>query len=212
MNEIDSIVRMQVDALMELVEQSRSTQCNEAREQAELQAAELRRQARKLARVRVGKAAREERERLEHEVRMVEAEVETERRRQARRRDVALIAAGRKALAKELAARWAEPDERQAWTERALHEAADVLLGRTWTLEHPADWPADEQHRAIEVAREQLGATIETRPADGLQAGLRIRHGGALVDMSIAGLLANERSIEGELLAECNRVAQGEQS
>lgn len=212
MKQTDSIVRMQVDALMELLEQSRSAQCQQAREGAELQAAELLRRARRAARERVSKAAQEERARLEHEVRMVEAEIETEQRRRARRRDSMLIDAGRKLLGDALAARWSRADARRAWTVCALEEAAGVLLGREWTLEHPQDWPDEERRRAIELAHERCGAKVATRPTDGLEAGLKIRSGGALVDMSIAGLLANERTIEGELLAEFNRTAEGEES
>lgn len=212
MKQTDSIVRMQVDALLELLEQSRSAQCQQAREGAELQAAELLRRARRAARERVSKAAHEERARLEREVRMVEAEIETEQRRRARRRDSLLIEAGRKLLAEALAARWARAEARREWTACALEEAAGVLLGREWTLEHPQDWPDEERDRAIELAQERCGAKVTTRPADGLKAGLKILSGGALVDMSIPGLLANERTIEGELLAEFHRAAEGEQS
>jgi hypothetical protein len=212
MKQTDSIVRMQVDALMELLEQSRSAQCQQAREGAELQATELRRRARKAVRERVSKAAHEERARLEREVRMVEAEIETEQRRRARRRDSMLIDSGHKLLAEALAARWKDRAGRAAWAEAAVHEAGDVLLGRDWVLEHPAGWAEDERDRALALARERCGARVDAKPVDGIEAGLRIRSGGALVDMSIAGLLANERSIEGELLAEFHRAAEGEQS
>jgi hypothetical protein len=212
MNESDGIVRMQVDALKELLEQSRSSQCSEARERAELQAGELRARARKQARERVGKAAHEERERLEREVRMVEAEIDTEQRKRARARDSALIEAGRTTLEQALAAQWRQRADREAWAEAAVADAAAVLLGREWTLEHPADWAADERDRLIKHAQSHFGATVKARTDDQLRAGLRIRSKGALVDMSIAGLLANARSIEGELLAEFNRAAEGETS
>ena len=210
MKESDSIVRSQVDALKELLEQSRNAQCREAHDQAEVQAVELRRRARKLARERVTRAAREDRARLEREVRMVEAEIETEQRRRARKRDTALIEAGREALVPALTARWADKASRAEWAECALAEAATVLLGTRWTLEHPRDWPADECKAALERARSRYGAEIEARAADDLEIGLRIRSAGALVDMSIPGLMSNERTIEGELLAEFNRAAKGE--
>jgi len=210
MKETDGIIRTQVDALMTLLEQSRSAHCSEVHETATLEAAEIRRRARKLARGRVSKAANEERQRLEHEVRMVEAEIETEHRRRARKRDMALIEAGRAALAEALAARWGERAQRRAWAEALLAEAAEVLLRREWTLEHPAGWAAEEREHAIGFARESCGATLTAVPAEDLETGLRIRSEGALVDMSIPGLLANERTIEGELLAEFNRAAEGE--
>ena len=210
MKETDGIVRTQVDALMTLLEQSRSAHCSEVHETAALEAAEIRRRARKLARGRVSKAANEERQRVEHEVRMVEAEIETEHRRRARKRDMALIEVGRAALAETLAARWGERAQRRAWAEALLAEAAEVLLRREWTLEHPAGWAAEEREHAIEFARAHCGAPVEAAPMDELEVGLRIRSEGALVDMSIPGLMANERTIEGELLAEFNRAAEGE--
>lgn len=211
MNEIDGIVRTQVDALMELLEQSRSAHCSEVLEQAELQAADIRRRARRIARERVSKAAHEERARLEHEVRMVEAEIETEQRKQARKRDMALIAAGIEKLQQTLASNWEVRAEREKWAESAVLEAAAVLLGREWTLEYPAGWAKEEREHALAFAREHCGAKIKAEQADSLAAGLRIRSEGALVDMSVPGLMANERTIEGELLAEFNRTAKGEE-
>lgn len=208
MNEIDGVVRAQVDALMELLEESRSANCREAIERAELQAAEFRRRARKQARERVRQAAHEERERLEHALRMAQAELDTEQRRRARQRDLELIRAGRTALQQALSARWHVAAGRRDWARVTLLEAQDVLLGREWTLEHPAAWPAAERDAALQFAREQCGATIVAEPADELDTGLRVRSGGALVDMSIPGLMANDRAIEGELLAEFNRTAK----
>jgi hypothetical protein len=206
----DSIVRTQVDALKELLEQSRNAQCREAHDQAAMQALELRRKARRQGHERVTKAAREERARLEREVRMIEAEIETEHRRRARQRDMALIEAGREALVPALTARWADAASRAEWAECALAEAASVLLGTAWTLEHPRDWAARERDAALKLASERYGADVEARSVDDLEVGLRIRSAGALVDMSIPGLMSNERTIEGELLAEFNRAAEGE--
>jgi hypothetical protein len=210
MNEFDSVVRTQVDALLKLLESSRHSRCSEVRAQAEEQALALRQRARRLARERVSKAAAGERERLDHETRMAQAEIDTELRKRARKRDLDLIKAGGALLAEALAARWRDPAERRAWAEAALAEAASVLLGREWTLEYPADWPADELARAIAYARERCGATVTAARDEVLDKGLRIRSAGALVDMSIPGLLANARTIEGELLAEFNRAGEGE--
>jgi hypothetical protein len=212
MNGNEGIVRTQVDALKELLEKSRNAHCREVHERADLQANEIRRRARRQARERVSRAAVEERTRLEREVRMVQAEIETEHRRRARQRDMALIEAGRDTLAAALAARWEQQAERTQWAESAVLEAGDVLLGKSWVLEHPPGWPDAERDRALALARERFGVSIEARADEGLDVGLRIRTGGALVDLSIPGLMANERSIEGELLAEFGRTAAGVES
>jgi hypothetical protein len=212
MNEIVGVVRAQMDALLELLERARAAHCREARDKAEWQAADWRKRARRDARERVGKAAREERERLEHEIRMARAEIDTELRKQARVRDLELIRAGRVALGEALAQRWRNAAAQREWVEAALAEAAGVLLGRNWTLEHPADWPAGARAAAVELAGARHGAKIELRATADLDAGLRILEGGAGIDMSIAGLMANARTIEGELLAEIRRTAPGERS
>ena len=200
------IVRTQADALKQLLEQSRDAQCRELREQAELQARELTQRARRQARAKVSAAAHEERARLEREVRVVEAEIETELRRRERERDLALIAAGRDALREALVERWDDPAERAEWAEALMEEAQAVLFGREWTLEHPADWAGEERDAAIAYAREKCGAEVTTTPVPDLSQGLRIRCKGALVDMSVSGLMAHTRAIEGALLAEVGKA------
>jgi len=212
MNGNESITRTQADALKTLLEESRDAQCREAREQAETQARDLRRQARKQARERVSKAAHEERDRLQHEVRVVEAEIETEQRKRARQRDMQLIAAGMGELEKALAERWDSRAARIHWAEVTVMEAAEVLLGREWTLEHPPEWSEAERDEALAFAAQHCGAEISPSAAADLAAGLRIRSKGAMVDMSVRGLMANQRSIKGALLAEFNRAAEGDES
>ncbi|MGD9388590.1 MAG: hypothetical protein PVI87_10240 [Gammaproteobacteria bacterium] len=210
------IVRTQAEALKELLEQSRENQCRELKEHAALEAREIRRRARRRGRERVSRAAHEERARLEREVRLVEAEIETEQRRRERLRDLALIEAGHEALRETLAGRWRARDQRLQWAAATLQEAREVLFGREWVLEHPPDWAGEEVDAAILFAREQCGAEVTASPADGLEAGLRIRCKGALVDMSVAGLMAHGRALEGALLAAIDRVeadaAEGEAS
>lgn len=204
------IVQAQAEALKALLEQSRESQCRELREKAGLRARELTRRARRQARERVSKAAHEERARLEREVRMVEAEIETELRRRERERDLALIGAGRKALREALEARWQDRDQRLQWAAAAMQEAREVLFGREWTLEHPADWAAEERDAAIAYAREKCGAAVSATAVPDLAHGLRIRCKGALVDMSARGLMAHARAIEGALLAEVGKVEGGD--
>jgi len=204
------IVQAQAEALKALLEQSRDSQCRELRERAELQARELTRRARHRARERVSKAAHEERARLEREVRMVEAEIETEQRRRERERDLALIDAGRTALREALEARWQERDQRLQWAAATLQEAREVLFGREWTLEHPADWAGEERDAAIAYAREKCDAEVSATAVPDLAHGLRIRCKGALVDMSATGLMAHTRAIEGALLAEVGKAADSD--
>lgn len=208
MSDNNSIVGTQVDALMKLLERSREDHCREVLEEARKQADEIRRRARRQARERVSTTASEERARMDNEIRMVAAEIETEQRRRERQRDQKLIEVASRQLENSLASRWQDSDDRRAWSEAAMAEAASVLRSKEWMLDHPPDWDEQERDQAIELARSRFEATVRARSTDDLKAGLRLHARGVMVDMSVAGLLANQRIIEGELLAEFNRAAK----
>lgn len=212
MSDSNSIVGSQVGALMKLLERSRKDHCREVLEDAAEQADEIRRRARRQARERVSATVSEERARMDNAIRMVAAEIETEKRRIERQRDQKLIQAAGRKLSEVLTRRWSNDEDRRAWTEVTLSEAASVLRSKEWTLEHPPGWADEERDRAIELARTRFDATLKARATDDLSTGLRIHAQGVMVDMSLEGLLANQRIIEGELLAEFNRAAKDENS
>ncbi len=212
MSETDSIAGTQLDALLELVKESREKHCREVLDKARAEADRIRRAARKRAREKISQTVRDERQRMNNEVRMVEAEIETEQRRRGRRHELALIKAGRKALAEALEARWQDPENRQLWAQTALTEAATVVRAREWTLEHPVDWASEESDPIMQYAQDHFQATVRPKPSEAFRAGVHIRSQGVLIDMSIAGLLANEQTMEGELLAEFNRAVKEQTS
>lgn len=217
MSEIDSIAGTQLNALLELVKQSREKHCREVLDNARAEADRIRRAARKQAREKISQTVRDERQRMNNEVRMAEAEIETEQRRRGRRRELALLKAGRKALAEALEARWQEPANRRLWAQGALIETATIVRSTTvrareWTMEHPVDWAEEEIDPIVQYAQQHFQATVRPQPSEALGAGVRIRSQGVLIDMSIAGLLANEQTMEGELLAEFNRAVKEQTS
>jgi len=212
MSDNPSIVGTQVEALKKLLDQSRRDHCERVLEKARSEATEIRRRARRQARERISATVAEERNRMDNTVRMVAAEIETEQRRREQRRDQALIEVAGGKLGEALARRWADAEDRHAWVEATLAEAAVVLRSREWTLEHPSDWPEEQCKAAVALGEEQHNATIQARSTGDFSAGLRIHAQGVMVDMSLEGLLANQRTIEGELLAEINRSAKDKTS
>jgi vacuolar-type H+-ATPase subunit E/Vma4 len=202
MNEIVGIVRAQLDGLLELLEQSKTRYCETTLEAARSQAADYRKRARRVARERVHRAVSSERERMERELRLAVAGIETEQRRLGRQRDLELIRTGWTALEDALRARWRDDEGRRGWVDAALQAAGSLIPGKDWTIEHPADWPEDERDRALARAREVFGVKARSASADDLEAGLRIVNGGTVLDMSPPGILAQRRTIEAELLAE----------
>ena len=104
-------------------------------------------------------------------------------------------------LRQHLAARWATPDTRREWAVSALDQARRVLPDGLWTVRHAPGWSAAEwQPLAAALAVER--ATEPRFIADGaLTAGLSIASGGALLDVSLEGLLKDRARLEARLLA-----------
>jgi len=202
MTEIVGVVRAQLDSLLELLEQSRAGYCKTTLDAAHAEAADYRKRARRIARERVRRAVSDERERMERELRLAAAGIETEQRRLGRERDLELIRAGWTALEEALQARWRDNEGRRGWVDAAFSAAGSLLPDKEWTIEHPVDWPEDERERALARARKDFGVEARGVAADDLDCGLRIVNGGTLLDMSPQGILAQRRTIEAELLAE----------
>lgn len=211
MSSFDGIVSHQVETLTgvlrEHTEQRRSEILREAYERADA----VLRQSRRAARARVHEAVTEERRRRESAILEARQHLDTEARRQVQQRYRRLLGQAWPELNRELAARWAEPEARAEWCNLLLEEAGDMLGGDGLIVEHPhpetGAWSRDDQRRleAALVAR-NLPA-VEFRPAAGLDAGLRIRRGGACLDGSIAGLLARRTAVEGRLIAHWETAA-----
>lgn len=205
MNEIRSVVHAQTEALTSLLEKARTEYRDARLAEAREQAGSYVRKAWRTAKQRVRRAVAEERQRLERQTRLAEAEAETEQRRRARQRDIELIRAGWQALEPELRQRWDSPDGRREWVMAALEEASDVLLSRSWDVEHPADWDEDERRKLAKLASDRLGVKVNFAGRGDLTAGVRVMNGTTLVDMSLEGLLSHRRAVEAELLAEVRR-------
>jgi hypothetical protein len=211
MTEILGVVRAQLDALLELLDKARRAYCERTLREARDQAGGYLKRARRVARERVHRAVGDERDRLERELRLAAAGIETEQRHLGRQRDLELIRAGWVALEEALQDRWADPQARREWAQAAIEEAGELLLGKDWTIEHPEDWPDEESSAAAATATEMFAVEAAFKASSEVPAGLRIRNGGSLVDMSPAGLLAHRRSIEADLLAEVQDTARGGQ-
>lgn len=103
-------------------------------------------------------------------------------------------------LAEELQTLWREdPHARRCWLERALSEAARVLPGEHWILEHPCDIGPEDLHRAVDKLCP--GVSVEPQPRAALVTGFRVSSGNAAIDLTPSGLLARPSRIAGRLLA-----------
>lgn len=159
--------------LLAVVETARERRCAEIAAGARTAAERIVREARREALRRSHAAFAELRSRAQAERSAAAAALETARRVQRFRLDRALVAQGMGLLRPALERRWADPAARAEWHEAALEVARQRLPPGTWTIEH----------------------------APGL-TGVRVRSGGACVDGSLEGLLADGSEIEARLLAQ----------
>lgn len=193
-------------ALLELLRSDVESRCEAILEAARKTERATLRRARREARARVAAAIREERGRAAQAVRGARARLETigRERRQAHAR--ALLDRGREALAAAVLARWGEPRARAEWCAALLARAAGVLEGDTWQIEHPPGWDRGE----LDAAAAPPAVTLRFAPVEELAAGLRVRAGGACLDGTPRGLLADRAGVEGKLLAAYDRAAEQE--
>jgi hypothetical protein len=189
------------DALIELIATTRNSRSAATQEQARAQARVRVRAAFQEARRRARQAIEGERLRGRSLLAVNAARLETHNRQRYQDAVQHLLARARYRLDTALQARWAAPESRRQWLEHLLTQARQRLPATTWTIEHPRDWdPAEisHWHQSIQTA---TGSVPLLHGRDGIVAGLRILAGGACLDGTLAGLLADERAIQAQLLA-----------
>lgn len=195
--------RQAVDELVDHIRRTREQRCEAILREASDEADRIVQQARRKARRRVHEAAEKARADSWRRLRSARAQAET-RLRQARHaatHEALEMAWGE--LQDALRRRWQDEEARRIWFRAALAQAARMLPPGTWHLEHPAGWEPSEVADLIdEACSQQPGADVETAADDDMEAGLRLSCGGAVLDASLAGLLARPTRVQALLLAE----------
>ncbi len=209
MNEPDTIVRAQMEALLRRVAREQESQCRRARDAAEEQARTIVARAWEEARTRLRQAVQEERQGIDKAMGDRRAALETTARQREQAVLRALIDDAWRDLPGTLADSWQDPGTRRNWCEAACAVARNTLTRGT-ALVAEVDPAAPDD--AVKVVLESLAAAgaprVDLRRVDKLGAGLRIRGGLACVDATIAGLLASCERVEAELLAELGQLIE----
>ncbi|NNL64007.1 MAG: hypothetical protein HKO69_09370 [Woeseiaceae bacterium] len=205
MTSFDSIVSHQVETLTGELRERTDRQCREIQHEAKQRADALLSQSRREARSRMHEAVLEERRRRESAIVAARHRLDTEARRQLQGRYQKLIDLAWPLLNRELAARWARPGSRAEWCELLVDEAVHLLGKDNWLVAQPDPatdaWSRDDQQRLEELLAARDIPPPEFQPDATLDAGLRIRRGGACLDGTIGGLLARRAAVTGRLLA-----------
>ncbi|HRP95955.1 MAG TPA: hypothetical protein PL143_06860 [Rhodocyclaceae bacterium] len=159
-------------------------------------------EAHRQARTRVSEYVLELKRHMRREFARAQAALETQRRRQRLRTDLALLEAGWTQLYDELIRRWSDPAGRAAWVEMVVSQALTLLPARRWEIVHPERWRRAEREALAGRLERELGHTPAFVACADIRAGVRIRVDGASVDGTLEGLLRDRVAIEAWLLAE----------
>ncbi len=188
-------------SLLKLVDDERDEACRRILAEAERAAGEALRQVHRKEREHLRRRVNEERTRIQSKIQAVEAERVTRERRQQALRSADILAQAWPLVRAELLARWRDPAGRQRWVARSLRDAARALPAGPWTVRHAAGWPATEQQAVRDALARELGVEPHLRTEPDIAAGLVIDSGGAVLDASLDGLLADRPRLEARLLA-----------
>ncbi len=202
-----SVLDAQIEAMLERVTQHRERRAGDIRAKAATQTLEIVRSARTEARESVHRAVTRERARLAQGLRQAEARAELESRRRAQLETRTLLKHMWEHVAAVLELRWRSDPQRGEWIAAAVEEAAQLLAGQSWRIEHAAGVSAEDRRRGESAALAGGARAIEWQLDGQLRAGLRVRSPGACLDATAAGLLARREEVEAAFLSEYRAVS-----
>jgi vacuolar-type H+-ATPase subunit H len=187
-------------ALLDLVEGDRRSQCEAILAEARERASALLAQAHADARARMRGVFTEERRRANELKAAAFAKLQTRRRLHEQQRATALLALGWQRLPDALRHRWNDSNTRSIWVDAIVAMATRVLPRTQWGIHHGPDWPVVEQQATGARVSPDLEATPTFIADAGIVAGLRITSGGNVVDGTLAGLIADRVDVGAQLL------------
>jgi hypothetical protein len=192
----------QSDALLHELRRQADAECRTLIESAQREARAIVARAYADARGRMHEAVAALRQEGRRRLLRAKAQAETAARVRAHRRASKQIQAAWPLLETALAARWQDPAGRAQWVKGIARRAAARLSPGHWSIEHPANWTADEQQAFRRMLANRADVEIEFIANAELAEGLRVRAGRSLLDATPAGLLADRAAVAASLLAE----------
>lgn len=198
-----SIVDAQVQRLLEIVEAYRKEQCDALINQATEDSRQIIRQAYREARMRLHQDIQNSREHMRSELSSARAKLHTMMMQQRHQADQRFLEQSWNLLAAKLQARWQQPKQRQAWVEKIVLNAIQMVPGKDWLVEHPKDWSGEEQKQLRSQVNDKFTGKLKFNKVTEITAGIRIITDGAVIDGSLQGLMADKNGIESIFLAQC---------
>lgn len=201
MKDFEGVLALQVESIVANLRHLQEERSGRLLRQAESQAQELKRAARRRFRKHGSEAVREARARREKALRMAEHRIHAEAGDRMQARYAAVLREGWPALVAELQRRWSDSPTRRGWCDAIVARALGAFGQTAWTIEHPSSWTdADSEHLSRTLKKLDVPPATYTLD-ETATAGLRVRNGTACLDGTIDGLLGERTRVEGRLLA-----------
>jgi len=188
-------------SLLNLVAEERDEACRRILAEVERAARETLRQTHRKERAHLHRRIVEERARIQARIQAVEAERVTRERRHQAQSSARILEQAWPLLQLGLQRRWQDAVGRRQWVARCVAQARRSLPAGAWTIRPAGAWPAAEQQAVREQLTQALGVEPQLRSDPDIEAGLIIDSGGACLDGSLQGLLADRHRLEARLLA-----------
>jgi hypothetical protein len=193
-------VTTQMAALISLVEESRESKQREILMAAQGEAAEIIINSYGEARLRLKEQVAKERRQMAQAQKSAQAQRETEQRRHRLKSYDALLIKARLLLKTALENRWNEPSSRKDWLDFVANQAIRFLPRGEWQVLCGRGIGEEDRQRLKERIEKECPSTLLFQVDEESNVGLKIGCKGAWVDGTLDGLLADSRSIDGQLL------------
>jgi len=187
--------------LLRMVEAYREQECGRILGEARTQAREFLQQAYRKERAYLHDRVVAERSRARARVQAARAERATRDRQASERTSVDLLAAAWPLLRARLLTCWRDPAQRRTWVAGYLAQGLGVLPRERWTVRHACEWGEAERIETAAHLADALGEEPRFETDAGIEAGLIVESGGAVLDASLEGLLQDRPRLEARLLA-----------
>jgi len=199
----DSLYQVQADALISQLKKDQEAAIRKLDHQAGDWNRQRLRDARHQALQHFRKAAAMERERFTREISAAEAAIAAEARSRHQQHLSAMVQAVIDRLPGALEQRWQSPLHRSEWILSALQNAARRLGEGEWQIRIAPGPGQEERPEGFE------GARLDWQEDPSIRAGLVIEKGGARLDASIRGLIADTPRVQSHVLTLLGEVRGG---
>jgi len=196
-----------LEHLLGVVVESREKRCQQVRDDAHQQAAEIIKQAYSKGRTRMHHHIEALREKYRSRVSSANARNQTLLRKQHHKEERAILDVAWPQLREAMLALWKDPDSRRTWLEAAIASASSRLKQQDWHIEHPQDLSEADVKWIEHMHIDGKGRAARLVASGDIDAGIRIIVNGTVIDATLEGLLKQKTAIEATLIARIKRGA-----